>query len=63
MFQQCYILYPFRSVSAIVTTTPLAYEADICTIYRKYLCFLNPHPKSTCLQSPYLLLIHNKRYW
>jgi len=34
MFQQCYILFPFRTADlVIVATVPLAFEDDICTIY------------------------------
>jgi hypothetical protein len=44
MFQQCYILFPYLSANlVIVAIIPLAFEADICTIYWQYLCFLIPY--------------------
>jgi hypothetical protein len=47
-----YILFPFCPAdAAIVATIPVA---DICMIYWQHLT-----PKSTCLQSPCLLLVHN----
>ena len=51
-----YILFPFCPAdAAIAATIPLA---DICMIYWQHLT-----PKRACLQSPYLLLVHNNRFF
>jgi hypothetical protein len=51
-----YILFSFCPAdAAIVANIPLA---NICMIYWQHLT-----PKSTCLQSPYLLLVHNNRFF